>query len=109
MILASGLAVFLLGSTATALGANIRDEAVPRVIVHFEELDISRPAGARVLYKRIQRAAVKVCSKSVYPYTIPLIKRSSCYRNAMENAVAQVDSPELMAIYRDHFPRLASE
>ena len=87
-ILVSTLAMVLLSSATTALGAGTRyDEDLPRVVVHFEELDISKDAGARVLYRRIERAAVTVCRRSILPLTIPALKHSSCYRNAIENAV----------------------
>jgi UrcA family protein len=108
MILACGLAVFLLGSTATAALASPFDR-IPSVTVHFEELDLSRPAGARVLYKRIERAAFKVCEDSVGAIAVRRIKTGSCYQNAVANAVAEVNRPQLYAIHRASLPRLASE
>lgn len=109
MVLTGCLAALMLSSAATAFGASHRQDDLPRVIVRYHELDISRSAGARVLYKRIQRAAVKVCSHSVIPFSIPAMKTSSCYRNAIENAVAEVNSTQLYAIHRARATRVASE
>jgi hypothetical protein len=36
----------------------------------------------------------------VIPFTIPNLMRSSCYRDAIENAVAQVNNAQLYAIHR---------
>ena len=108
--LVSTLAMVLLSSATAALGAGTRyDEDLPRVVVHFEELDISKAAGARVLYRRIERAAATVCLRSIRPLTIPALKYSSCYRDAIDNAVAQVESAQLQAIHRAHSPRLARQ
>jgi UrcA family protein len=106
-ILMACLAAFMLSSAATTLAASSGPGDFPFVIVRYSELDLSRGAGASVLYKRIQTAAAKVCSHSVIPFTIPNLKRSSCYRNAIEKAVAQVNNAQLYAIHRARGPRLA--
>ena len=99
-ILTGCLAALLLSNAPAAFSAGSGDDGLPRVVVRYHELDLTRPEGANVLYKRIQQAAVTVCSHAVVPFTIPNLKRSSCYRDAIENAVAQVNNPQLYAIHR---------
>lgn len=99
-ILTVCLAALMLSDAATAASTSVRSDGLPRVVVRYHELDLSRQDGARVLYKRIQRAAVTVCSHSVIPFTIPNLMRSPCYRDAIENAVAQVNNAQLYAIHR---------
>ena len=36
-------------------------EAIPAKTVRFDDLDITKPAGAQILYHRIQAAARQVC------------------------------------------------
>jgi UrcA family protein len=99
-ILTGCLAALLLSNAPAAFSASSRDDDLPRVVLRYHKLDLTRPEGASVLYKRIQQAAVTVCSHAVVPFTISNLKRSSCYRDAIENAVAQVDSAQLYAIHR---------
>jgi UrcA family protein len=67
--------------------------------VKYADLDVSRPAGAVVLYGRISSAAGDVCrildrgdlgSKTLY---------QSCVRQAISDAVASVDQPALTSVY----------
>ncbi len=103
-----GAAALLLGIASTAAPANPGAVDVRSVTVHFGELDLSRSEGAQVLYRRIQRAAYDVCDGYVGPFPEMHIKTGPCYTTAVANAVAQVNSPQLSAIYRAHMPRLAS-
>jgi UrcA family protein len=68
------------------------------VTVSFRDLDISTPEGAKVLYRRIQAAANQVCD---YPGAdaIEHAVRGVCYRTAIADAVAKVNSPILTAVH----------
>jgi UrcA family protein len=69
----------------------------PSVTVRYADLDLSSPAGADALYRRIQAAARQVCG---FPGT-DLVEQSSwrsCYRSAVGDAVRKVNSPLLIAV-----------
>ena len=99
---------FVLSLGSSGAFASASDDGVRRVTVHYGELDVSRPAGAQVLYGRIQRAALEVCSESSGLFGEVRTQASSCYLNAVADAVAQVNSPQLLAVYRARMARLAS-
>jgi UrcA family protein len=70
--------------------------------VSFADLDLSKPAGAQTLYKRIQKAARHVCGPiDKYTYVIPRKAFRECYEEAIAAAVAQVDRPSLTALHRE--------
>ena len=55
---------FLCGAIALGalqMTAQAADDALPSKRVSYADLDISKPAGAKVLYGRIVRAANEVC------------------------------------------------
>jgi UrcA family protein len=67
---------------------------------HAGQLGTSR--GAQTVYASIDRAARDVCDD-----TGEFVLRASfaaCERGAIADAIAQVDSPRLTAVYNDHFP-----
>jgi len=101
-------AALVLGVASTAAPASPSSDGVRSVTVHFGELDLSGPAGAQVLFARIQRAAYEVCNGYSGPFAELQIKGSPCYRTAVAKAVADVNSPQLSAIYQAHVTRVAS-
>ena len=88
-------AVVLLGSAAPALA----QEAQQRV-VHYGDLNLDNPHGARVLVRRIEQASGDVCNDRTGPR--PLTENAivhACKAEATENAVADVDHPMVTAEY----------
>ena len=71
---------------------------VPSVTVSFRDLDLSTPEGANTLYRRIRTAAQKVCGYAGADVLSQNISRA-CYRNAIADAVAKVNSPLLTAVH----------
>jgi UrcA family protein len=68
----------------------------PSVAVSYQDLDLSRPADARVLYQRLQRAAQSVCSE---PASYELARHAAwerCVAVTLKDAVARVNSSELV-------------
>jgi UrcA family protein len=73
--------------------------------VKFADLDLTRSAGAAVLYERLKGAAQTVCA--------PFDARSrdlqsqvhfkQCVQSAIGTAVARIDRPALTAYYRAQF------
>ena len=72
-------------------------------VVRFAELDLTRPAGAQELYRRIQHAAREVCG-----YYGPGGYDRGCADRAIARAVAEVGAPLLTARYETlaHRPTL---
>src|SRR5262245_16198362 len=99
------LAALWLGLASTSTFASPTDE--PRSItVHYAELDLSKPAGAQVLYSRIKKAAYIVCNGRG-----TLVERQrfypACYRDAVTRAVTAINSPLLSALHGKDGTRVA--
>jgi UrcA family protein len=89
------IAAPLLGSTALAT------EAAPRsVTVNYEDVNLTTLAGAMRLYQRISGAAREVCGEPGYGLEARRLWQE-CYRAAIADAVAAVNSPVLTTVYRD--------
>jgi UrcA family protein len=94
--LAAGAAAAALFSFAT-LSLARSDDDFSKVTVSYADLDLSHPAGAAVLYRRIHTAAKEVCS--------PLETRidagmqfDACVDAAVLDAVKAVNRPALSAV-----------
>jgi UrcA family protein len=106
-ILLSGVSAILL-SAALSIGEAQADRSeVRQVKVRFAELDLSKPAGAEALYRRLEKAASRVCGNTSIGFT----KRtnSECYQTALSNAVIQVNSPLLSEIHGVQMERVAAK
>lgn len=101
-IVAVAVGVVLTGCHVLA-NAGDRESAaqVRSVIVRYAELDLSKPQGIDVIYRRIQAAAKQVCRADTS--VTALYDRASqniCYRDAIERAVRQVNLVALTALHR---------
>ncbi len=68
------------------------------VTVRYADLDISQAPGARVLLKRITRAASLVCGNEPDRWgAFENVMFRTCRKGAIERAVARVDAPVLAA------------
>jgi UrcA family protein len=74
---------------------------VMQMTVHYDDLNLTRPAGARVLFDRLWHAARQVCSPR------PAIAEShdykmfeSCVQTSVSEAVAAAHQPLLTQVYR---------
>ena len=80
-----------------------------QVAVRTHDLDLSSQQGSAVMLQRISRAAQEACgasSFSVADYRWAM-KRSDCYRNSMDRAVADLGAPAVTRLYEQH-PVLAA-
>jgi UrcA family protein len=98
---ARAAAFFLCGAIALCavqVTASAADDGLPSKRVSFADLDISKPAGAKVLYGRIVKAAKEVCQFTSFESlgTSQMINR--CVDHAIDNAVKEVGSPALSAL-----------
>ena len=92
---------FLCGAlTLGTLQATARaaDTGLPSERVSYADLDISKPAGAKVLYRRIVAAANRVCSVNGYTYKLTENGARECTNHAIDKAVEDVGSPALSAM-----------
>jgi UrcA family protein len=97
----AGIAALAVCASPFAYGASAED-GVKSQTVSFADLDLSKPAGAQTLYKRITKAARQVCGPAdKYSYITPRKAFRECYEEAVAAAVAQVDRPSLTALHRE--------
>jgi UrcA family protein len=102
---------FLCGALAlSALEASARaaDGGPPTQKVSYADLDISKPAGAKVLYSRIVAAANRVCAFDGYKDLATMHWVHVCTDRAIDNAVRDVDSPALSALRPGNATHLAA-
>ena len=72
------------------------------IAVRYGDLDLNRPSDARILYHRLQTAALQACGASdfsVAPYR-DAVQRSACYRDGLAQAVTTVDLPAVSSLYQ---------
>ena len=74
-------------------------EVTVRIPVSTTNLDISRPAGARELYARLQKAARIACTHGLRVDLKPAPSFSGCYENALGNVVHSAHAPQLSLVY----------
>jgi UrcA family protein len=79
--------------------ARAYDEATPMSkVVRFGDLDITKLAGAEVLYRRIQAAAQQVCDPPLSRTLATARAQQACTQAAIDSAVRRVNSEQLTAL-----------
>jgi UrcA family protein len=93
-------AFFLCGAIACTvqLTARAAVDGLPSQRVSYADLDISKPAGAKVLYGRIKTAARHVCALNGYNDLSSMQWVNQCTDRAIDKAVKDVGSPALSAL-----------
>jgi UrcA family protein len=71
-------------------------------------IDASTASGAKTLYRNIHQTAFARCGGQAGVISDYRIEASDCYRDAVANAVAALDSPVLFTLHRSEVARLAS-
>jgi len=94
--LVGSLALYAVSPNGLAAEAGAR---APQEIVKFGDLDLTRPAGAQELYRRITRAARDVCDAAIPGRLAVAIAHRRCTEQAVARAVATVDNPLLTERY----------
>lgn len=92
-LVVTGILVFLAPSFSVVSAA---DPSSASRTVKFADLDVSSSSGAHALYMRILAAAQVVCSYHAFATDGG---KARCVRDAIADAVARVDRPELSAVY----------
>jgi UrcA family protein len=89
--------------------AQAADDALPSKKVSYADLDISKPADAKVLYGRIVKAAREVCNYTGFDPLGAAQVRLRCIDYAITNAVKDVGSPALSALRPNSVIHFASK
>lgn len=106
--LVSGLAAIVLGlSSVNSFATTVNGER--SIKVSYSELDLTKPAGAEALYRRIRKAAFIVCGAYDSPMPLNYTAKSQCFKSAIDEAVSKVNSPLLTSLHQDENTRLASK
>jgi UrcA family protein len=91
------LLIAVLAMSLNTARAADRDPAAPTYKVHYHDLDLTTKAGAEALYWRLKWAAQDVCADSGKLQTLALVNK--CVEQALDRAVAQINSPLLVGYY----------
>ena len=102
-IAAFALAASVFGSSA-AIAGNFRDTTVIQR-VRYNDLDLTREAGAQTLYQRIKSAAQRVCTPLNGRQLVDHMNQHGCVTSAIEQAVKQVNEPMLTRYYLTRNPK----
>lgn len=96
LTLLAGAALLSTGALATPV-----DESTVTAteIVKYNVPESATPNGARVLYKKLQAAAARVCSASMPATKIPAVDRA-CAAAALGKAVGDVGNPLVIALHQ---------
>jgi UrcA family protein len=93
LVLAAGCALGIAG-----VGEAHAAEA-PQIAVSYQDLDLSRPADAKLLYRRLQEAASTVCEPVSAEELARHLAFKRCYEAALDHAVVQINAPQLLAVH----------
>jgi UrcA family protein len=107
LTIALGLAA--VSGTAFADSLTMKDQTTV-VTVPVSASDVSDPAAAGALLSRLGVAAMEACGAyqgSLREYRLT-IQRSACYREKLDTAVAQVDSPLVSRLYDERGPLMVA-
>jgi UrcA family protein len=80
-------------------GGELQGKAVK---VTYADLNLEKEAGARVLYRRLQKASKEVCGVESLKNAVSLaihVEMKSCYNRSLAAAVEEIDSEELTRIH----------
>jgi UrcA family protein len=89
-------------------GAGAATEPLPTRKVTYADLDISKPAGAKVLYSRIVAAANEVCSFNGSRELTDWTAEQACIKKSIDEAVKDVNSTALSELHTARVLHLAS-
>lgn len=95
-------ALFLAAGVATAAAEDAVQDADSRAVpVNFADLDLDRSADAASLLSRLRYATMRACDVDELSRLSPSTRRAveACRNEALAEAVAKIDNPELTRIY----------
>ena len=91
----------MLLALAIALAAPLAAAAAERAVA-AGDLDLNRTSDAQRMLRRLDAAALDVCGASIDSVRDQqrAVRRSACYAEAMDGAVAAVNAPALSELHR---------
>jgi len=94
------LIVFSVAPATGHTAAPVSGEVTTKIHLRYDHRDLSSPVAARQLLHRIHEAALEVCGASSFSLSeLKLATReSSCWRNAVADAVHRIDSAMLTTL-----------
>src|SRR5882757_5647456 len=98
-VLTATLITVLASAAHCAYADNVNDEH-HRMLVHFADLDLAKPAGIAAVYGRLRGAAKRVCAPLEGKDLRSVAAFQQCVTDAVTQAVAEVNQPNLSAYYR---------
>jgi UrcA family protein len=100
-LVAGVAALLMLAGEGALFAADSFPDATPSsVTVRYADLNLDRPADVAKLYHRIATASHSVCGQRELPGSLqPSTAWAQCVRDAIAQAVARVDRPELSAYH----------
>ena len=95
-------ALMLSGLVSAECHAAPTGSITTEIRVRYDHRELTSPAAAHRLLRRIRDAALESCGAS--PFSLPEFKAatvaSQCWRDAVDNAVRRIDDPLLTAAAR---------
>lgn len=105
-IIVAALGLATIAGAAHAADALSADHTMVRV--GYDASSVATPRAAENLLSRLSSAAMQACG--AFPGSVPdyrwAVKRSGCYQQKLDQAVAQVDSPVLSKVYESQGPMM---
>lgn len=94
-------AVALAMAIPAAAQAGAAAHATSVVSVRHSDLDLSRSDDARVMMRRLDRAALQTCDARGFSARAQreIVRRSACYQQSMDQAVASLNAPTVTAMH----------
>jgi UrcA family protein len=102
--LASSLASSLASGSEALSDVKLSD--VQWKVVNYSDLNLSSPAGAVTLYKRISHAAHVVCYLPLQSNDETGARHRACVNAAMKRGVNEVNAPELTRYYESRLRKV---
>jgi UrcA family protein len=85
-------------SSVGAVSAATTDDDVPRISVKFDPQSLNTDDGARIVYRRIVKAAERVCPATPSESRLVATVVQQCRNAAIARAVQAINDPRLAAI-----------
>jgi UrcA family protein len=82
-----------------AVSAATPDDEASSIAVKYHPQDLSTEDGARVLYRKLVRAAEAVCPTNSASPLMPSPAVAECRAQSIARAVFKINNPSLVAVY----------
>jgi UrcA family protein len=89
---------------ASAAGASPTDRDTPTVVIHYTTASLATDSGVHDLYRRIERAAEKVCPHDPTA-SLPDEALIKCRHATIAEAVSRTHNQRLVALYAKSVPK----